>query len=49
MNCYKIDARLLKFIKNYLQNRCQRTYLENVFSNYLPIKSGVPQGSVLGP
>ena len=21
-NCYKIDARLLKFIKNYLQNRC---------------------------
>ena len=48
-NCYKIDARLLKFIKNYLQNRCQRTSLENVFSNHLPVKSGVPQGSVLGP
>ena len=48
-NCYKIDARLLKFIKNYLQNRCQRTSLENVFSNYLPVKSGVHPGSVLGP
>ena len=41
-NHYKIDARLLKFLTNYFQNRHQRTSLENVFSNYLPVKSGVP-------
>ena len=48
-NHYKIDARLLKFLTNYLQNRHQRTSIENIFSRYLPVKSGVPQGSILGP
>ena len=48
-NRYKIDAHLLKFLTNYLQNLHQRTSLENVFSNYLPVKSSVPQGSILGP
>ena len=46
---YKIEARLLKFLINYLQNRHQRVVLENVFSDYLPVIPGVPQGSILGP
>ena len=28
---YKIEARLLKFLTNYLQNRHQRVLLENIF------------------
>ena len=46
-NKFNIDARLLKFLVNYLKNRRQRVTLENVFSDYLPVQSGVPQGSIL--
>ena len=45
---YKIEARLVKFLINYLQNRHQRVVLENVFFDSLPVISGVPQGSILG-
>ena len=46
---FKIDGRLLKFIASYLRNRQQRVVLDNTFSDYKPVKSGVPQGSILGP
>ena len=46
---FNINARLLKFFVNYLKNRRLRVTLENVFSDYLPVQSGVPQGSILGP
>ena len=46
---FNINARLLKFFVNYLKNRRQRVTLENVFSDYLPVQSGVQQGSILGP
>ena len=40
---------LLKLFESYLNDRHQRVVINSSYSNYLPIESGVPQGSVLGP
>ena len=40
---------LITLLSNYLFNRRQRVILNGYSSNYTPILSGVPQGSVLGP
>ena len=48
-NNFKIERRLLKFIANYLRDRRQRVVLDNAFSEYQAVSSGVPQGSILGP
>ena len=46
---YGINGKNWKWIKSYLTNRKQRTFFNNVASNYSTITCGVPQGSVLGP
>ena len=43
-----ISGCLLKLFENYLHNRNQRVVLNGSYSDYYPIESGVPQGSVLG-
>ena len=45
---YKIDGLMVKFIKEYLQGRQQRVLENGDFSNLCIVKSGVPQGSILG-
>ena len=44
-----ISGSLLNVLNHYLSNRKQRVILNGSSSDYHPIESGVPQGSVLGP
>jgi hypothetical protein len=48
--CYfGISEQIINWVKSFLSNRTQTVLLENMTSSKIPVTSGVPQGTVLGP
>ena len=46
---YGIRGPALEILRSYLTKRSQCVEIRNSFSKYVPVRHGVPQGSVLGP
>ena len=49
LNSVNIKGKISEWIKEFLQNREQRVRVDGSLSNSKAVRSGVPQGSVLGP
>ena len=46
---YGIQNSTLNWSSSFLTNRTQQVTIDNIQSDQLPVDSGVPQGTVLGP
>ena len=48
MHALHFNARIIRWITNCFSNRFQIVIIDKIYSNPLPVTSGVPQGTVLG-
>ena len=49
LNAYGFSNDSVLMMSTYLLDRRQRVRIENLFSEWRTVKTGVPQGSLLGP
>ena len=49
LKSFGLNSSILNWIQNFLSGRSQTVKIDSCFSPQLPVLSGVPQGSVLGP
>ena len=49
IHAYGIRGKIFKWVEDFLNNRSQRVTIGSKQSNWQPVTSGIPQGSVLGP
>ena len=49
LQAYGLEIKAIKLLHSYLTNRKQRTKINNSFSEWVEIRIGITQGSVLGP
>jgi len=48
LKCYGASGKLLNWLTDFLFNRIQAVRINNKTSAFIPVKRGVPRGSVLG-